>query len=766
MKESSKEVKMSNTNLSRVEDLEKSPQWASLADEIFYLERLCHLNNHRPVKKQLPNFPNYQKHSVPQVQKATSVWIEPNNQNVEPRNPPKVDAEETYRWSWRPKTEFERSYFFDDYNQSQFQDDSQKRYSSLPCNDSFDQRTQSLQSSGSIEYQKDQNPVRAEQSQGSLGEDKFSQVCNRINEHYGSESSYSGTRERLLEIFERNRYLRRKFFSSMPDNDSTNCANDFSKSFSSKNPSTISKYNGFGSTETLTSQSNQSSISSTNDRKSRGQSNFTPELVEEGRADEFPQRDYSKSTLISNVSHVPGVHITSTTNESKLLVNILPGNEVYVLKEPTNYQNAISRQTFGSSGAVEQDLSANRKANVDEVKQFAANICTMCCEQLDLREEAKSQESGLESELKAGSRNGVCLDGQDVEKEVYGFVSATQNEKPGTGNAKTDEGDVESRHSKYLQLSHEPKKSLHAPNFDGCMDNSYEVLDSQDEKSASWMRGGDWFSPSLCKSLPNLNLSEGTSNLLEKSNVKSKRNVKFNIRSTDAENKYISDQASAGDHKYYASQTDLSNIHKDPMSLTLRRVKLTKVPSPLDLSKVNEKYEEMEAFERAQFNHFAVDVRLRRNYDRPLKGQPTVVDEYSSDDNHQESKYREAPLSPHKWRQENVTESGSREKDSLSRQKQLKKDVSRSLHKSCGDLTAMEDLQSPQLVNNYKNSMVDLRMNDSVVNAQSSQVVESDTGQKRNTGTPLSDHVNSISGLQAGTGTTLPSVYGPIPYSQ
>ncbi|XP_076243328.1 uncharacterized protein LOC143184754 [Calliopsis andreniformis] len=519
---------MSNSNLPCVEDLEKSPQWTSLADEILYLERMCHLNNHRHARKQVSKFPGYQKHSVPQVQKATSVWIEPSDElyeNVESKSDLPKAIDETYHWSWRPKTEFERTYFYDDYNRNQFQDDMQKRHSSLPCNESFEQ---SVGSQRSNERQEGQNPAVQAGHRRFFNEDKLSQVYNRINEHYNGEASYSGTRERLHEIFERNRYLRRKFFSSIPDNDATNCANDFSKSFNNKNSSTISKYSGgFGSTETLTSQSNQSSISSTNDRKSRAQVNFTPELIEEERcAGEFPQRNDYKNTLISSVSDIPGVHITSTTNDSKLLVNILPGNEIYVLKEPTNYHNSIPMQNYSSNSMLmsEHDLPTNRNANIDDVKQYnrsisyAPNVCTVCCEQLSSREEI-TQGRGPENDFKAGSINGAHSDRGAAENQTMygGFISETPNEKLRIENIKMGgEGSVEPQDSKYSHQflsDYESKTIIHEPKYTVQVDNCYELSNNNDQDTTSWTKQNDLNSQqNLCASLPNLALPRETSN--------------------------------------------------------------------------------------------------------------------------------------------------------------------------------------------------------------------------------------------------------------
>lgn len=73
-------------------------------------------------------------------------------------------------------------------------------------------------------------------------------------------------------------------------------------------------------------------------------------------------------------------------------------------------------------------------------------------------------------------------------------------------------------------------------------------------------------------------------------------------------------------------------------------------------------------------------------------------------------------------------------------------------NKSYNDLSNTDDLQSPKLVNNLNNSMIDLNA------SENSQVQRSQYGGDMND----ADHRKS----SPGTGITLPSFYGPIPYSQ
>lgn len=815
MKDFSKQVKMSNPNLPRVNDLEKSPEWVSLANEINDLEKMCHLNNHRRSKKQLFKYHNCHRHSMPQVQKAKSVWIEPSdelNEGLEQNHDlSRSDADETYRWNWRPKTEFERTYFFEDYSQNHFHEDRQKRYSSLPYSETFAQR---MEDQRSTEYQKAQSPLlQVEQSQSSLSDDKLGRVYNGINGDGGP--SHSGTRERIHEIFERNRYLRRKFFASMPDNDAANYVADFPKSFDNKNPATVSKYNnsGFGSTETLASQSNQSSISSINDRKSRGQVNITPELIEEERCpgDFFQGNDYSKNTSMSDVNRVPGGNVTSGTKESKLLVNILSGNEVYVLKDPTSSRDTNPARNYGSNETMVPgpNYQVSGKMNV-EVKQYntnnryTPNAWSIRCEQLNSKDEIVQQNVERESDFEHRSRNRVCTDDRVPDRETKSLDYLTKispnQKRTGQYDFPYDEQDkishgrntvirehtesVDTKHLHELQSDCKPKRNIFESKS-SVQPVSYVTSIENDvapvvNRSSSWTKQAEMRPrQALCKSLPNLSFFQRTSNFTLPNRT---------INDTDSSSVYggvfqlSSDVASTvtrkrivdENPKHFASQIDISTVARtEPMSLTSRRVKIAKVPPPLDLSRVNEKYEELEAYERRQLNNYTVDVSLVRNYDCPLQGQPAIIkDEYPSDDNHDASVFKDDSLQQSSCsfsgerREEDANETRNNN-DPYASKRFEKGNVTRNVHKSCGDLFAMDDLQSPQLVNNYKNSMIDLRSNDSgACPARDSLVIGDETTRDRNARASLSDHVNSIGGLQAGAGTTLPSVYGPIPYSQ
>lgn len=282
--------------------------------------------------------------------------------------------------------------------------------------------------------------------------------------------------------------------------------------------------------------------------------------------------------------------------------------------------------------------------------------------------------------------------------------------------------------------------------------------------AATSFRGESVVVPSnLCKSLPNLSIGRGRAN-------------------------QNSCETKSHDKRFFPSHTDPPDSTPDPNSFALRRSRL---PPPLDLSTVNERYEELE---RSSLVH----VALIRNYNCPLEGRPTVVrDECCSSDENREEEEEE-------WSQDGCSKerrvekigrsndddsslanplrngggNGSFDGDSAvgesvrEDEEEERRIASRCLdgRKKCGRnvvteeeeeswkkfLTAMDELQSPQLVNDCKNSMM----------MDSRRVGEGETFHERRPPPPLSKSVNSTNGGQAGNGSTLPSVYGPIPYSQ
>ncbi|KZC12331.1 Sorbin and SH3 domain-containing protein 1 [Dufourea novaeangliae] len=576
---------MSNRSLPCIEDLEKSPQWTSLAHEINDLEKMCHLNNHRHSKKPLPKYQNYERHSMPQVQKATSIWIN----DFEDRREPTPD-----HWSWKPKTEFERTYFFDDYSQNQFEDDTQKSHSS------------------SNERQKNQE--------------------RPLNQEKVPNSDSSGTREKLQEIFERNKYLRRQFFSTY--------VTDFPKDLDSRR-----KYNssGFGSTETLTSQSNQSSISSV-DRKAQSRVNITPELEERSSP-----KDYSKNDALSNF------HETSKDNRAlnRTIIseqNLQPTNVQQIHLK--NVKQRDERENCFNDESLRRVYTADQSTNRQSLRNF---------------------------ENRTNVPGKIWHDNDDKSKQTIKFHE-NHEIKDLTSN-------------RHLYEFKSPARK----------DIARETPTEINEISSGEERGS-YCQQNLCKSLPNLSFSvQNNYHIGEKSSP-----CKYRIESRVKFHE---------NPKCFASQNDLKSL---PQSLALRRVKITNVPAPLDLSKVNERYEELEALEN-------VNVSLIRDYDRPLKGLATVIKDECSDDD----SFRENSSSSFRERFTTKRKDGKEDEWSMTK-----------------------ELLSPQLVNSSKNSVIDPQTGTDLQRSRLAELTRA-----------LSDQLNSISGA-SGTGTTLPSVYGPIPYSQ
>lgn len=802
---------MSNVNLPRVDDLERSPEWTILANEINGLEQLCRLNNHRHPRRR-PLRHNYHRYSMPQMQKATSVWIEPSNELNEDFQTndefSKYNTEETHGWNWRPKTEFERTYFFYDYNQGNHLHDTRKDYTPDRCNKSSGQNGNTQESD---EYQTCRSSLlRSGRPESSFNEGSFAQIYNRI---YDNEPAYSGTRERLHAIFEHNRYLRRKFFSSAPDNDATNYIDDFPKELGNKNPSSTLKYNGFGSTETITSQSNQSSLSSS-DRKSRCQSNVATLGAEEDICSSEFSRD---SKTLVNVDHVQDGRIMSTTANGRLLVNIGSENEVCRVDESTGLHNAVSvnNSTLNNSLAPGQKFNSmdNSKYDLDDVKQcdmvgqYEPNAWTCYERNLEYKNESKYQNgegkiNGSDEKLDQLSNcqtnrkyttKDILQRRQKTSKtnksEKYESWSEDQNKDAYISNLEEQGINIDPEDSKYSYRSQDNYKLVeNIVGSDLSISEANKSNGTPLNKDGTWMKDkftsrpttNGWDSlQNLCTSLPNLSFYEKTSNSSDNNFT---NNLATNLRDSKSGTKsellmnIPNDQGRQENRKtgrYFASQVDLPNTCGEPTSLTLRRVKITKVPPPLDLFRVNERYEEIEALERKQLN--TMNTSAVRNYDRPVQGHATVIqDEGSPDDNRRDITYKqkqpEKSACLDEWQVVTVSESGNYPRRcNLERFHRTKEHSpnQRDLHKSYEDSTTMKGLQSPQLMSNYKNSMSDLGTSGSKTNSeQSSQVAELETFQGRSSGASLFDHMNLISGPQARSGSTLPSVYGPIPYSQ
>ncbi|KAG7208434.1 hypothetical protein KM043_014663 [Ampulex compressa] len=233
---------------------------------------------------------------------------------------------DSHRWSWKPRTEFEKNYFLDEYNRD-YLPVASTNPNLAPCPPTSPQN-QVLQD------QRNPHPRRNPTEETVESYCSFDRLPKRLEFDRNYETRFSGSREKLHEIFEHNRYLRRKFFADMPSVQQESVCSD-----RKKDGGEIERCGGpgFGSTETLTSQSNQSSISSVNDRKPRGRSNETPELLEEdgcfvdfsrGNVDASRRRRRRRGEESSFADDGGRV----SREGGKVLVNILPGNEVYVAR--------------------------------------------------------------------------------------------------------------------------------------------------------------------------------------------------------------------------------------------------------------------------------------------------------------------------------------------------------------------------------------------------------------------------------------------------
>lgn len=297
----------SRTMLPRVADLERSVQWTNLASDIDDLER--HSGRRVDDRPRMIERHSYQRGSMPEMQRASTVRCEDDALSQE--DPDSCHREpENSRWSWKPRTDFEREYFYKDYRDY------------YRNNSRFEPAVYGI-TAGDRSFLRE-----AEEEERSYGSPPVPRSTSSSTRHpVGLEKEhFSDSRDRLHEIFAHNRYLRRQFFASgTPRRD---CNGSHSRNLGRSNQTEASKRcTGFGSTETLTSQSNQSSMSSINDRKSRTQTTRTPEekeeeydaLVELARRINVRHKKFATSRVARE---------SDIRRDGKVLVNILPGNEI------------------------------------------------------------------------------------------------------------------------------------------------------------------------------------------------------------------------------------------------------------------------------------------------------------------------------------------------------------------------------------------------------------------------------------------------------
>ncbi|OXU31813.1 hypothetical protein TSAR_002028 [Trichomalopsis sarcophagae] len=267
--------------LPRVRELENSPEWTSLRNDIDDLRRFSRLPRRLRTRfannssHQRQNFERHavQRRSMPEIQRADLVYLKLRSEEDGNMGDQMFRSEKQLNYDWKPRTEFERSYFGD--IQEQPRPSSSLNY--YECNDQhllkdLDKVNKFDQNSNLI--------VPESRTKDALDEDYDpAEIPRRIDDFVVPHSpEFRTSRDRLHEIFEHNRYLRRKFFADMPIG-----ANDNDNGVKPKLqiPAAVAKTtSGFGSTETLTSQSNQSAGSSTDGRKSRADFGNTPDSLD------------------------------------------------------------------------------------------------------------------------------------------------------------------------------------------------------------------------------------------------------------------------------------------------------------------------------------------------------------------------------------------------------------------------------------------------------------------------------------------------------
>ncbi|KAL6431201.1 hypothetical protein ACFW04_007126 [Cataglyphis niger] len=685
----------SRTMLPRVADLERSVQWTSLANDIDDLERRRRADD-RPVVRTIERH-TYQRGSMPEIQRACTVRCD-DDRNVR-YDLSQRDADyypENSRWSWKPRTDFEREYFYKDYK-DYYCGDSGARFEPAVYEISADQSY--LQEEARRSYA---SPAARTSSSARhpVGLEK---------EHF------SDSRDRLHEIFEHNRYLRRQFFADTTANARRDCNPGLHSRTLGRSNQTSRRCIGFGSTETLTSQSNQSSMSSINDRKSR--TTRTPEEEEEEdalveiarRNNVVPRRKFN-----INSSRI------DRERDGKVLVNILPGNEI---------------------------------RHVDVRNVPAVNL-----------EEANNE--GKEGPPIVGvTQNEIDLGAWRRKRDLPEYIFG--------GDTKIDSRRDEISPSRYNN-NHRSARGRAERNRNWLSQNGicpWKI--SEDERlecvSTNVKSGKDGRTRrDLCKSLPNLTIEK--QNLDAPLYVARAVNVPEERSSSDdyALDSHIArsghGSSQCGEQRSGQREDPTRSIGREqsisqattvsPERLTPRGKIKTRVPppAPLDLSMVNEQCERMEADERRYLNDYSVDVAILRSHEDLAKDLLIVAENERWDrvksvvGNNMSIDDKGAP------RNDRSCERNDGRRTSFPR-------------KSCGDLSLADDLRSPQLIKDCKNFTNDPRMTVDPVRMHR-HPIDPDASRRDRRASPLFDQTSPIGGLHAAGSTLRSTVYGPIPYSQ
>jgi len=635
--------------LPRVVDLEHSIQWTSLANDIDDLEKLRRRDRRGAIEQHA-----YQRVSMPEMQRACTVTCDDDRHASlnEDANQPA----ESCRWSWKPKTDFEREYFYKDYK-DYYCDDATRRATTLYEPSRIDRDCSAMR-----EVQQSSQASPATRS------GRFRNPVGLEKEHF------SDSRERLHEIFEHNRYLRRQFFASEPVKRQdrggfAQCSGVRNHQEASRRPGCA----GFGSTETLTSQSNQSSVSSINERKSRTQATRSPEDEEDSLA-ELVGRNAAASRRVRR----------NDDGSSKVLVNILPGNEIRRI----NVRNvtAVKLDEADREGTLANDI----ETRIDE-----------------------SNRRDVDDQVVRG--------GKSLPRYVFGSAANLRETREELDDLDRRRRDRSSRYATWTIPEDEQ--------LDFVLEHTSVPGTTSDDESYRDIR----------RSLPNLAILrrklDTPSYVARAINIPGSSDREIRIARSGRREVTREDPTRSSSR----GQSKVAGCCQSPVTpqrLTSgQRVKASRIPPPLDLSRVNEQCERIEAEERRYLKDYTVDVAILRNQE-DLGGLLTVAGNDI-------------------WR---VDRSRGREDE--------RRPLSR--HKSCSDLPLANELQSPQLVNNCKSSMSDLSLHeraDPVSIRIARRPIDPDAKRRDRASSLLSDQTSSIGGLQSGS--ALPStVYGPIPYSQ
>ena len=726
------------TILPRVTDLEHSVQWTSLANDIDNLVKLRHPAKpviRRDKQETRIERHTYQRVSMPEMQRACTVHFEDDRDT-----PLRSDCleSENCRWSWKPRTDFEREYFYKDYKDYYCSDPGKclepVSHETIPRDRSCLQET--LYSSGSP-------ATRASSTRSPEGLEK---------EHF------SDSRERLHEIFEHNRYLRRQFFADMPGNARQNC-NGLTGNVGKNSQETSRRCTGFGSTETLTSQSNQSSVSSINDRKSRAQTMRTSEEEEEemDTLTEFAKR---------NLSRVVNRRNGRARRDGRVLVNILPGSEI----KRADVRNVMS---------VKLDEASNKRSEGSLLVEEARFR--------DATSERKMQDKSCQCRIKENEINpDVWYRERNLPEYIFGSTakidSKTRKEDwdlpDGSGQRNMDEVKNQPAWKNKLEGDQFSQNELLSRMIRDYCERSDSVSENIDKSVSSKSEDRTCWDLDLYRSLPNLtilkrnldtplyvartvNVPEGLELLGSSDNHELDPRV---VRSSRVEFKQSREQRSEQCEKIVDRTRSINREESKPSTsksamdvlvssnclIPRHEAKAARIPPPLDLSMVNEQCELMEANERKRLNDYSVDVAILHRHEDHVKDLLTVAE------NEQlvNDIVRDNTLS------KIVDE---RNDPPYGRDSVRRRQLSKPRHKSCVDLSLTE-LQAPQLVNNCKSSTNDLQGADPAL----IEILPIDPGacyRDRITSSPLFDQTSPIGGLHA-AGSALPStVYGPIPYS-